>query len=103
MAYRDTLGVPNPAPGQQFPPEVVKARAEYIKTLEAAVHRLTGVVLIAGHDWSVPGLIAVLGGPQFPTICSSVNDNLFILIPANGKADLIQARYGEPTPGKDCK
>jgi phosphohistidine phosphatase SixA len=95
--------IANPARGQQFPPEVVKARAEYIKALEAAVHRLTGVALIVGHDWSVPGLIAALGGTQFPNICSSVYDNLFILIPAKGKADLIQARYGEPTPGKDCK
>jgi broad specificity phosphatase PhoE len=95
--------VANPAPGVQFPPEVLMARADYIKTLEAAVRRLSGVVLVVGHDWSVPGLIAALGGPQFPNICSSVYDNLFVLISIDGKADVIQARYGAPTPGTDCK
>jgi phosphohistidine phosphatase SixA len=95
--------VANPAPGQQFPPEVLRERAEYIKALEAAIRRLSGVVLIVGHDWSVPGLIAALGGPQLPNICSSVYDNLFILISTKGKTDLIQARYGAPTPSPDCK
>ena len=95
--------VANPAPGQQFPPEVLNARAEYIKALEGALRRLSGVVLVVGHDWSVPGLIAAVGGPQFPNICSSVYDNLFILISPKGKADLIQGRYGAPTPGTDCK
>jgi broad specificity phosphatase PhoE len=94
--------VANPAPGQQFPPEVVKARAEYVKTLEAAVRRLSGAVLVVGHDWSVPGLIAALGGPQISNICSSVYDNLFILISIRGKANLIQARYGAPTPDTGC-
>ena len=95
--------VANPAPGAQFPPEVLKERAEYVKVLEAAVRHLSGVVLVVGHDWSVPGLIAALGGPQFPNICSSVYDNLFVLISTKGKTDLIQARYGAPTPGTDCK
>jgi hypothetical protein len=30
-------------------------------------------------------------------------DNLFVLTSTKGKADLIQARYGAPTPGTDCK
>jgi phosphohistidine phosphatase SixA len=95
--------VANPAPGQQFPPEVLKERAEYVKALQATIRRLSGMVLVVGHDWSVPGLIAALGGPQLPNICSSVYDNLFVLISTKGKADLIQARYGAPTPGTDCK
>jgi len=95
--------VANPAPGAQLPPEVLKERAEYVKVLKAAVRRLSGVVLVVGHDWSVPGLISELGGPQFPNICPSVYDNLFVLIPAKGGVNLIQARYGAPTPGADCK
>jgi broad specificity phosphatase PhoE len=95
--------VANPAPGQQFPPEVLKARAEYIKAIEAVVRRMSGVVLVVGHDWSVPGLIASFGGPQLPNICASVYDNLFVLTFANGKANLIQAHYGAPTPDTDCK
>jgi phosphohistidine phosphatase SixA len=94
--------VSNPAPDAQFPPEVVQARGDYVKVLEPAVRRLLSVVLVVGHDWSVPGLIAVLGGPQLPNICPSVYDKLFVLTSAQGKASLIQARYGEPTPD-DCK
>jgi phosphohistidine phosphatase SixA len=94
--------VANPAPGAQFPPEVVQARAEYIKILEPAIRRLSGVVLVVGHDWSVPGLIASLGGPQIPNICPSVFDKLFVLTSARGKASLIQAHYGEPSYD-DCK
>src|SRR5438552_3804165 len=89
--------VANPAPGAQFPPEVVQARAAYIKILEPAVRRLPGVVLAVGHDWSVPGLIASLGGPQLANICPSVFDKLFVLTSAQGKASLIQAHYGDPT------
>jgi phosphohistidine phosphatase SixA len=95
--------VSNPAANTQFPPEVTKERAEYIKVLEPAVRRLSGVVLVVGHDWSVPGLIAALGGPQLPNICGSVYDNLFILTSAEGKTNLIRARYGAPTPDADCK
>jgi phosphohistidine phosphatase SixA len=95
--------VSNPAADAQFPPEVLRERAEYIKALEPAVRRQSGVVLVVGHDWSVPGLIASLGGPQLPNICGSVYDNLFILTSAKGKTNLIHARYGAATPDADCK
>jgi broad specificity phosphatase PhoE len=95
--------VSNPAVDAQLPPDVVKARADYIKVLEPAVRRITGVVLVVGHDWSVPGLIAAFGGQPLPNICASVYDNLFILTSADGKPNLIQARYGAPTPDVECK
>jgi phosphohistidine phosphatase SixA len=95
--------VPNPAADAQFPPEVVKERAAYIKTLASTVRHRSGVVLVVGHDWSVPGLIASFGGPQLPNICSSVYDKLFVLTSAKKKANLVQARYGAPTPDTDCK
>jgi phosphohistidine phosphatase SixA len=95
--------VSNPAADARLPPEIVEARAEYIKVLGPAVRRLSGVVLVVGHDWSVPGLIASLGGPELPNICSSVYDNFFVLTSAGGKAHLIRGRYGEPTPDTGCK
>jgi broad specificity phosphatase PhoE len=95
--------VANPAPGARFPPEVLKARDDYIKKLEPVIRRHSGVVLVVGHDWSVPGLIASFGGPQMPNICSSVYDNLFILTPYDGKPNLIRARYGAATPDTNCK
>jgi phosphohistidine phosphatase SixA len=94
--------VANPKPGASFPSEVVQARAEYIKILEPVVRRLSGVIVVVGHDWSVPGLIASLGGPQLPNICPSVYDSIFVMTSAQGKASLIQVRYGEPSPD-DCK
>ena len=95
--------VANPAPGAQLPPEVLEERAAYIKNLEAAVRRHSGVVLVVGHDWSGPGLIASLGGPKVPDICSSVYDNLFVLTQADGKSNLIRSRYGVATPEVGCK
>ena len=95
--------VANPAPGAQFPPDVLNARAEYVMQLERAVRGRSGVVLIVGHDWSGPGLIAALGGPRLPDICSSVYDNLFVLTFPHGKASLVRARYGAPTPDANCK
>jgi phosphohistidine phosphatase SixA len=102
VGERALLNVSNPAGDAPIPLEVVKERAEYIKVLEPAVRRLSGVVLVVGHDWSVPGLIGSLGGPQLPNICPSVHDKLFVLISAQGKASLIQAHYGEPSPD-ECK
>lgn len=95
--------VSNPAADGHFPPEVIAARAEYVAKLEQAVRRHSGVVLVVGHDWSGPGLIAALGGPQLPNICSSVYDNLFILTPVQGSMNFIRARYGASTPDADCK
>jgi len=71
--------------------------------LEPKVRRLSGVVLVVGHDWSVPGLIASVGGPHLPNICASVYDNLFVLTSAKGKTNLIQGRYGASTPDSECK
>lgn len=95
--------VSNPTADAKFPAEVIAARAEYVRTLEQVVRRHSGVVLVVGHDWSAPGLIAALGGPQLPNICSSVYDNMFILTSVQGKTNLIRTRYGAPTPDTDCK
>ena len=95
--------VANPAPGAQFPPEVLKSRAEYVESLEAALRRRKGVILIVGHDWSVPRLIASLGGPQLPNICASVYDYLFVLNVTEGRTNFIRARYGASTPDTECK
>src|SRR5437588_7817415 len=86
--------VANPAPGAKFPPEVVQARAEYVKVLERAIRGQSGIVLVVGHDWSGPGLIASLGGPELPNICTSVFDRLFVSICYQVKLSLIESHYG---------
>ena len=53
------------------------------------------VVFIAGHNNSVPEIIAALGGPTFPIIPDTEYDNLFIVtVYRTGKAKLLKLKYG---------
>ena len=84
---------PLPARGQ------TEQRALHIKALDIAVRRHAGgVVLVVGHEQTVPAIISSLGGPQLPDICPTVFDNLFVLVPTRDKPRLIRARYGAPGP-----
>ena len=57
------------------------------------------VVFIAGHNNTVPEIIAAFGGPQLPIIPESEYDNLFILIvSSDGNAKLITMKYGSSIP-----
>jgi broad specificity phosphatase PhoE len=52
-------------------------------------------IFIAGHNNSVPEIIAALGGPQYPIISESEYDNLFIVtIYRTGKANVVKLKYG---------
>jgi broad specificity phosphatase PhoE len=54
-------------------------------------------ILIAGHNNTVPEIIAALGGPQYPTISESEYDNLFIVtVYRTGKAKVVKMKYGAP-------
>jgi broad specificity phosphatase PhoE len=71
--------------------------AELVKQLRA---RKSGeVIFIAGHNNSVPEIIAALGGPQMPIIPETEFDNLYILtIQSDGSAKLLKLKYGSPLP-----
>ena len=91
-------------------PEVIpisKATIDsHMKQLEAAARKHKGkVVLVVGHEESVPMLVAALGGPRLPNICPSSHSNLYVLAIADGKAQLVLSRYGAPEKelGPDCK
>jgi broad specificity phosphatase PhoE len=88
-------------------PQVVqrgpRGSVEHLKALEAAARRYVGTVVVIGHDDTVPGLIAHLGGPRLPNICDLVYDNFFVLFPAGGKMNFMHTRYGVPTPDSECK
>jgi hypothetical protein len=64
-----------------------------------------GVVLVVGHNNSVPAIIAALGGPRLPEICESTYGDLFILQLSGGEARLVRGHYGPPDAGAgpDCK
>ena len=57
------------------------------------------VIFIAGHNNSVPEIIAALGGPQLPIIPETEFDNLYILtVQGDGSAKLLKLRYGSAQP-----
>jgi 2,3-bisphosphoglycerate-dependent phosphoglycerate mutase len=70
-----------------------KQTAELVKQIRA---RGTGqVIFIAGHNNSVPEIIAAMGGPQLPIIPETEYDNLFILtVQSDGSAKLFKMKYG---------
>lgn len=53
------------------------------------------VAFIAGHNNTVPEIIAAMGGPQLPIIPETEYDNLYILtVQADGSAKLLKMKYG---------
>ncbi len=54
-------------------------------------------IFIAGHNNTVPEIVAALGGPQYPTIPETEYDNLFVVtIYRTGKAKVVKMKYGVP-------
>ena len=57
------------------------------------------VVFVAGHNNTVPEVIAALGGPKLPIIPETEYDNLFILtVQSDGTAKLLTMKYGSAVP-----
>ena len=70
-----------------------KKTTELVKQIRA---RNAGqVIFIAGHNNTVPEIIAAMGGPQLPIIPETEYDNLYILtVHSDGSASLIKMKYG---------
>ena len=83
-------------------PEVIRAIAgpQHAQDVaRAALAHTGGVVLVVGHSNTIPAIIKALGARQPPPICDSSYDDLYIVtVPATGRAHVIHARYGEPSP-----
>lgn len=57
------------------------------------------IIFIAGHNNTVPEIIAALGGPTFPTIPETEFDNLYIVtVYRTGKAKVVKLKYGSALP-----
>jgi phosphohistidine phosphatase SixA len=80
-----------------------KETAELVKQIRARPAGQT--IFIAGHNNSVPEIIAALGGPQMPIIPETEYDNLYVLtVPSEGPAKLLKMKYGSAlTPVGDQK
>jgi len=56
-------------------------------------------VFIAGHNNTVPEIVAALGGPQYPVIPETEFDNVYVVtVYRVGKARVVKMKYGAPTP-----
>lgn len=70
-----------------------KETAELVKQIRS--HNAGQVIFIAGHNNSVPEIIAAMGGPKLPIIPETEYDNLYILtVYGDGPAKLIKMKYG---------
>ncbi|MEP6568976.1 MAG: phosphoglycerate mutase family protein [Acidobacteriota bacterium] len=70
-----------------------KKTADLVKQIRS---RNTGqVIFIAGHNNTVPEIIAAFGGPQLPIIPETEYYNLYILVVSgDGSAKLVKMKYG---------
>ncbi|HEV7799411.1 MAG TPA: phosphoglycerate mutase family protein [Pyrinomonadaceae bacterium] len=74
-----------------------KKTSELVKQIRS--RKVGEIIFIAGHNNSVPEIIAAFGGPQLPIIPETEYDNLYILIvQSDGSARLLQMKYGSPLP-----
>ena len=82
----DKLGIaPTPVEAQKTPELIKQIRAQ----------KAGQVVFIAGHNNTVPEVIAALGGPKLPIIPETQYDNLYILtVNSDGSAKLLKLKYG---------
>jgi phosphohistidine phosphatase SixA len=80
---------------------ITKIEAKKTSDLVKQIHsRSAGdTVFVAGHNNTVPEIIAALGGPQLPIIPETEFDNLYVLtIQKDGTTKLLKLRYGSHTP-----
>jgi phosphohistidine phosphatase SixA len=57
------------------------------------------IIFVAGHNNTVPEIIAALGGPKLPIIPEAEYDNLYILsVHTDGSARLLKLKFGSPIP-----
>ncbi len=85
----DKLGLPvNPVDAKKTADLVTRIRAE----------NSGQTVFIAGHNNTVPEIIAALGGPTYPVIPETEFDNLYIVtVYRTGKAKVVKMKYGSQT------
>jgi broad specificity phosphatase PhoE len=82
------------------PTVVTAAGPQHVQNVVAEIQKHPGqTVLVVGHSNTVPGIVELLGAAKPSGICDSKYDDLFVVtVAADGKAGVVQARYGEPSP-----
>jgi phosphohistidine phosphatase SixA len=71
--------------------------AELVRQIKT--NNVGGIVFAAGHNNSVPEIIAALGGGTFPIIPESEYDNMFIVtVQRFRQTKVVKLKYGNPSP-----
>ena len=84
----DRLGLPVNLVDSKKTPELIKQLL--------SDHR-GQTILVAGHNNSVPEIIAALGGPTYPMIPDTEYNNLYLVtVYRTGKAKVVKMKYGAP-------
>lgn len=82
----DKLGIAATPVEAQKTPELIK---------QIRAQKAGQVIFVAGHNNTVPEVIAALGGPKLPIIPETQYDNLYILtVNSDGSAKLLKLKYG---------
>ena len=80
-----------------LPVTIVNARSTPDLLAQIRAQNSGQTIFVAGHNNTVPEIIAALGGPQYPIIPESEYDNLFIVtVYRTGKAKVVKMKYGAP-------
>jgi broad specificity phosphatase PhoE len=83
----------------RVPVTVVEAKKTSDLVSQIRARSAGETIFIAGHNNTVPEIIAALGGPSFPIIPETDFDNLYILtIQADGVTKLVHLKYGSAVP-----
>lgn len=83
----------------RVPVTVVEAKKTSELVAQIRARAAGETIFIAGHNNTVPEIIAALGGPSFPIIPETDFDNLYILmIQADGVTKLVHLKYGSSLP-----
>ncbi|HET6668885.1 MAG TPA: phosphoglycerate mutase family protein [Pyrinomonadaceae bacterium] len=83
----------------RVPVTVMEAKKTSDLVSQIRARRAGETIFIAGHNNTVPEIIAALGGPSLPIIPETDFDNLYILtLQADGVTKLVQLKYGSALP-----
>ena len=73
--------------------------ADLVKQIKS--NHAGGVIFVAGHNSTVPEIIAALGGGTYPTIPETEYDNMFVVtLYRFRKASTIKIEYGSAVPAQ---
>ena len=82
------------------PTVVTTTGSGHLQNVVAEIQKHPGqTVLVVGHSNTVPAIVDLLVGVKPNAICDSKYDDLFIVtMMSDGKAGVVQARYGQASP-----